>query len=37
VLIGEIRDHETARSASRPRSPGTWSSPRCTRTTPRRR
>jgi hypothetical protein len=37
VLIGEIRDHETARSPSRPRSPGTSCSARCTPTTRRRR
>ena len=33
VLIGEIRDHETAQIAVQARSPGTWSSPPCTPTT----
>jgi energy-coupling factor transporter ATP-binding protein EcfA2 len=33
ILVGEIRDLETARSPCRRRSPATWCSPRCTPTT----
>ncbi len=33
IMIGEIRDFETAKSRSRRRSPATWCSPRCTPTT----
>ncbi|EWS53877.1 Type II traffic warden ATPase [Methylibium sp. T29] len=36
IMVGEIRDLETARWRSRPRSRGTWCSARCTPTTPRR-
>ena len=35
IMVGEIRDRETRRSRSRPRSPATSSSPRCTPTTRR--
>ena len=33
IMVGEIRDEETARSPSSRRSPATWSSPRSTPTT----
>jgi Tfp pilus assembly pilus retraction ATPase PilT len=35
IMVGEIRDFETAEIASRPRSRATWCSRRCTPTTPR--
>ena len=34
IMVGEMRDVETARSPFRPRSPVTWCSPPCTPTTP---
>jgi type II secretory ATPase GspE/PulE/Tfp pilus assembly ATPase PilB-like protein len=35
IMVGEIRDKPKPASASRPRSPATWCSPRCTPTAPR--
>jgi type II secretory ATPase GspE/PulE/Tfp pilus assembly ATPase PilB-like protein len=32
IMVGEMRDHETAAPASKPRSPATWCSPRSTPT-----
>ena len=37
ILVGEVRDHETANGPDAPPRPGTWSSRRCTRGTPRGR
>jgi type IV pilus assembly protein PilB len=37
IMVGEIRDFETAEIASRPRSRATWCCRRCTPTTRRRR
>ena len=37
IMVGEMRDKETTGPASRPRSPATWCSPRCTPTARRNR